>query len=70
MPVSNDMITQAERSDAVGNGVYRPARGHPAGIKTAGSSVKNWGSVAHSLELSSSPRFGTYQSFDLGKLWT
>ena len=48
--------TQAEGSDAAGNGVDRPARRHAAGIKTAGSSVKNLGSGAHSLEFKSKIR--------------
>lgn len=54
--VSTDMTTQAEGSDAAGNGVDRPARRHAAGIKTAGSSVKNLGSGAHSLEFKSKIR--------------
>ena len=53
MPVSTDMTTQAEGSDAAGNGVDRPTRAHAAGIKRAGSSVKNLGSGAHSLEFKS-----------------
>ena len=43
VPVIVDMTTQAEGSDAAGNGVDGPALGDATGIKRAGPSVKNSG---------------------------